>query len=71
MDRRATFFKFLVEHDALFPYINNLDLEEKQNLFQNRSEFWIVMAFRWSNTPEGYNYWSILNNLWLMRCSTL
>lgn len=71
MDERTRFFKFLVEHDALFPYINNLNLELILQIYQHIPEFWITLAFKWDETPEGYNYWAILDNLWLQKCSTL
>lgn len=71
MERRTKFLKFLVSHNALIPFINNLDLEEIPNLFQNNPDYWMVMAFKWANTPEGYTYWTILNNAWLIKCSTL
>ena len=71
MEKRTIFLKFLVEHDALFPYINNLDLESIPDIFQNNSEYWIAFAFQWYKTSEGYNYWAILDNFWLKICSTL
>ena len=71
MDERTRFFKFLVEHDALFPFINNLDLELMPYICQNVPELWITLAFKWDETPEGYNYWAILDNCWLKICSTL
>lgn len=71
MDERTRFFKFLVEHDALFPFINNLDLELMPQIYQYIPEFWITLAFKWDKTLEGYNYWAILDNLWLQKCSIL
>lgn len=71
METKTAFFKFLVEHHALFPFIINLNLEEMSHLFQNIPEFWIELAFKWSETPEGYTYWAILDNCWLKKCSTL
>lgn len=71
METKTEFFKFLVEHDALIPFINNLDLEETPNLFRGIPECWITLAFRWAKTPEGHNYWAILDNCWVRKCSTL
>lgn len=71
MDKRNRFLKFLAAHNVLIPFINNLDLEELPNLFQNKPDYWIVMAFKWDKTPEGYNYWAILDNCWLKICSIL
>lgn len=49
------FKKFLEEHDCLEPYTNNIkDLN-------NRSYF---DKFKWSDTPEGYEYWCELDVLW-------
>lgn len=25
---------------------------------------WITKAFIWSRTPEGYHYWSVINDCW-------
>lgn len=71
METRTIFFRFLVEHNALFPFINNLDLEQMPRICQHIPEFWITLAFKWDKTPEGYNYWAILDNCWLKICSTL
>ena len=71
MDKISRFFGFLGQHDALIPYINNLNLEELPNIFQNHPTYWVFTAFSWSKTLEGYNYWAILDNLWLQKCSIL
>ena len=64
-----TFINFLKRFNAYDEFINNLTVQEEfsslDQLFHNSETCdWIDDAFWWDKTPEGYEYWESLDNLW-------
>lgn len=64
-----TFINFLKISKAYDEFINNLEVQEEFSSLEelcNNSEpcDWIDDAFWWQDTPEGYEYWEYLDNLW-------
>lgn len=58
--------EFLKEHNALDSFIYNLkhrDIEFKVG----GSRLIIGYAFDWEKTPEGYNFWVVLHDKWMMQ----
>jgi hypothetical protein len=70
MDKRTKeFFKFLKENDALEKYLSNIDTSEMSPFSKmSAPRSYIALAFAWSSTKEGWDFWSNLHTKW---CSTL
>lgn len=49
------FKKFLIEHNCLKQYNNNIKKINEHTYFDK---------FMWNDTPEGYEYWNELDDLW-------
>ena len=63
------FIKFLYKHKAygiyVFNYINAVDFWKKEyHIESSIPNDFIIRAFLWGKTPQGYDYWKNLNNLW-------
>lgn len=61
------FEMFLDENGALYAFTMNFfteggDLSEFYEDFP--SEDYLSAAFDWNTSPEGYDYWENINNLW-------
>lgn len=61
--RTKEFFKFLKENDALEKYLSNFDAIKLSKISAPRS--YIALAFAWSSTKEGWDFWSNLHNKWV------
>ncbi len=70
MDKRTKeFFKFLKENNALEKYLSNFDAVKPSTFFKiSAPRSYIALAFAWSSTKEGWDFWSNLHTKW---CSTL
>lgn len=65
--RTKEFFKFLKENDALEKYLSNIDITELPSLFEMCTpRSYIALAFFWSSTKEGWDFWSNLHSKWLI-----
>lgn len=70
MDNKSKrlFFSFLAKHGALtkYKFNRNIYLQKKfrevDNIMTNKT--YISRAFSWRGTPEGYEYWEHLSQLW-------
>lgn len=51
------FREFLKFHNAYYKYIKN-------NKGESENPYTDFEGFHWENTPEGYEYWSTLDELW-------
>jgi hypothetical protein len=58
------FYKFLVDNNALDKYIYNLDNNYNYFEHKNKNQY-ILWAFDWVNTHEGYEFWLNLNYKWV------
>ena len=67
---KRLFFSFLRKHNALKAYKKNFknyrgDLSFNDVFSSNRlPSDYIIDAFLWRPTPEGYTYWEHLDQLW-------
>lgn len=63
------FIRFLKEHDAYLPFINNMiKLNKDNNIYdfsQMSPETYINWGFCWRESLEGRPYWQKLNYLWM------
>lgn len=64
------FSNFLLEHDAYHRFMINF----KENKYDISSYIklkskcdYLMGAFKWTNSPEGFNYWSWLDDVWRSR----
>ena len=69
---KAEFFEFLRENDCASKFCVNRAIirkEERILTFINRvpSNEWMLAAFAWDNTPQGYKYWENVNFKWAHR----
>lgn len=51
------FRDFLKEHNAYYAYIKN-------NKGESENPYTYIDSFHWDSTPEGYEYWRNLDDLW-------
>lgn len=67
------FYKFLKRYDAKDKWEHNTEIGHPNKgvdgyfigmSSERQANKWIVTAFNWNNTPEGWNYWHQLNRLW-------
>jgi hypothetical protein len=71
-----SFRKFLVENDVLDKFLYNSKTENQRCEFPNRyyesfdfitdkdTNSWVVSAFNWKNSNEGYNFWQEVHSKW-------
>ena len=73
------FEKFLEQHNCYDNYIKNATSQEairhRDNRYYNKDLslfykehnkiFWIIGAFSWVSSPEGYSYWKKIDTKWL------
>ena len=69
---KAEFFEFLRENSCASKLcVNRAKHCKKERIltFINRapSNKWILAAFAWHNTPQGYEYWENVNFKWMPR----
>ena len=65
--RKRAFRKFLYDNDALEEWYRNTIAHNGSMRKYDRDEPYnspIMNAFGWSETPEGHDFWSKLNNKW-------
>lgn len=66
MDRLIdNLIEFLKEHNALDSFIYNLKHRESKPKVGGR-RFIIGYAFEWAMTPEGFDFWRVINDKWAM-----
>ena len=66
MDKISRFFEFLGQHDALIPYILNFNKGPFSEFVMSYDpEDFIICAFAWSDTPQGFFYWLRLSDIWI------
>lgn len=68
------FLLFLIENNALNSFVNNVIIyhtEQKSNpaetvrfVFKHEILHYIFLAFTWSCTAEGFDYWNNLERKW-------
>ena len=60
------FLYFLAITNSLESYICNCyeSLEDIMEMLEDYPEGYLNCAFVWGLTPEGYDYWSVLNDMW-------
>jgi len=58
-----TFKDFLIENNVWELYQANLTFDCIETKATKKN--WINFAFKWRETPQGYNFWSDLNKKWL------
>lgn len=74
------FYKFLEANGALIAWEQNYTIyQAKLDEPKSRAEYfhrntaaahrWIMRAFCWSHTPQGYDYWSDLHYKWINHLS--
>lgn len=67
---KKQFINFLKDNDAYSKFTSNLKLRNNGDfnnfIKSNKTNpvSWISLAFTWINTPEGEDFWLILNNNW-------
>lgn len=68
------FYKFLNEHNIKDKWEHNTRIGHPSKGVdgyfigmnsERQANKWIVTAFNWGETPEGWNYWNELNKLWI------
>ena len=70
---RKEFKQFLKQHMALAGFKHNLKKEGTgfKTCCKSTTKYYAISTeFEWYNTPEGYDYWKELNNLWENQCIT-
>ena len=60
---------FLIKHKCLKNYVNNIlnspySRTDKMTKMLLKSEYALSLLFPWANTPEGYEYWNTVNELY-------
>ena len=63
-DLNENLVSFLIEHDALHKFLNNINSQRKDPLSaisKHRIEDSILFSFTWDETVEGGIYWGELN----------
>jgi hypothetical protein len=74
--QKISFFKkFLIQRGALIKFYRNIiDHNRHANLLDypllDDMEESINYAFTWSDTPEGHNFWAILDDRWRNLCDS-
>lgn len=65
--------KFLLLHGSYIEYLNNITRDfTEDTLFDPRAEEQLLnYCFTWEQTPQGRNYWSNRNALWVHLYSNL
>ena len=65
------FIDFLIENDIFDKYVTNTEthwdggFKDVDEFLNKRSPTtYITAAFRWLTTPEGYEYWKVINTTW-------
>lgn len=72
---KEIFFKFLVENNCLFEFIENLQRcrgplksmslhEYIRHEIEKHKNICIIRAFEWRSTKEGFSFWNKINNKW-------
>lgn len=71
MDNKSKrlFFSFLAKHGALTKYKRNRNIYLQRKFRETdditmSNKTYISCAFSWRLTPEGYEYWEHLSQLW-------
>lgn len=62
---RELFFQFMKDKNIYYQFAKNTN--ERLDIFVNKHEKLVLVfidAFNWANTPEGYMFWSKLNDEW-------
>jgi hypothetical protein len=63
------FCRFLVDNGALDKFIDNYDVPEHSNinkfLMYSQPIDYLISAFHWMGSKEGYDFWYKLNNEWV------
>lgn len=63
---------FLKDHNALEKYQANFDPNYGDLYFStSKNQTFIIWAFDWEKSPEGWDYWNDLDDLWQERLHTL
>ena len=74
---REVFDEFLKKHEAYRKFYKNfkrsickgkdatsMNIAEHFNTYKETCQLFLILAFTWSETPEGSKYWIDLNDLW-------
>lgn len=62
------FAEFLELNSLLVPFTSNLIIRDSMAI--DKPELLVANAFGWTNSPEGYKYWELIESKWLNYLNT-
>lgn len=64
MNKKRLFFDFLQKHNALEAYKRAFKASILGSTFRNTNYVPLGCSFAWADTPEGQEYWRLLDEKW-------
>ena len=66
-----TFKQFLIDRSLLDQFLSNVNQRRNADYYNPRKVFWkweeqyVARAFEWSDTSEGFDFWSAVSKEWV------
>ena len=67
MEPLEEFKQFLIDNNCLESYLYNLKHFKFSSASPNSIDKFIIVAFKWNATKEGWDFWNNLDNKWKAR----